>query len=276
MATRLKQEEAQAEKLAWACAKAAERYEAHVRELAHQNEMGQQATPEQYNELGRDLGRYRDLEQDLDRIEAKVRATTKALARSESNERTLSRDLAQAQAQWAREREWWRARKSKATAVVRSLWQLLQARRGLRDGLARNLYLGMRVVGLVVWMLPTADRDRWRQEAYRELEELKQEDAPLLGDAIRIALRVPWLASVLWTDAWGRSPTGRWLAGLEPLWIGLATAAATFSAGLAGIGQSPTDRQMRLLKAASLLAGVLAAWPAHKRRRPRRRRRKRW
>jgi hypothetical protein len=53
----------------------------------------------------------------------------------------------------------------------------------------------MSVVALAAWILPTGDRARWKNESYNELEELKQEGAPLLGDAIRIAsghLGWPW------------------------------------------------------------------------------------
>jgi hypothetical protein len=131
----------------------------------------------------------------------------------------------------------------------------------------------MSVVALAAWILPTGDRARWKNESYNELEELKQEGAPLLGDAIRIASRTPWLALVLWTGAWRRSSAARWLPRLEPLWIGVGTAAATYLGGAAGIGQSPTEFQMRALAAASLVTGVLAATGSHKGRHPRRRRR---
>jgi len=153
--------------------------------------------------------------------------------------------------------------------------RLLQGRPDIWNGIVRNLYIGMRVVGLGVWMLPTANRDRWKNESYNELEELKQEGAPPLGNAFRIALRTPSLAVVLWTGVWRRSPAARWLPRLKPVWIGLGTAAATFLGGAAGIGQSPTEFQMRSLVGASLLTGTLAVTGAYKGRRPRRRRRKR-
>jgi len=153
--------------------------------------------------------------------------------------------------------------------------RLLQARPDLWNGIVRNLYIGMRVVGLGVWMLPTANRDRWKNESYNELEELKPEGAPLLGDAFRIALRTPSLAVVLWTGVWRRSPAARWLPRLKPVWIGVGTATATFWTGIAGIGQYPTEWQTRKLVAASLLTGVVAMTGSFKGRRPRRRRRRR-
>jgi hypothetical protein len=230
--------------------------------LASQNEGSEPWDLKQHDELRR----YRDLKRDLNRIEAKVQATRQALARAQSTAQSQARVQKEAQAR-AKAEEEARARRLRAIAA-RSLWRVLQARRSLWDGLARNLHLGMRVIGLVVWMLPAADRSRWSLEAYGELEALKGEEAPLLGDAIRIAVRVPWLAVVVRTHAWVRSPIGRWLSRREPLWMGLGVATATFLVGLAGIGQSPTDRQMRLLMAASLLFGVLAAWEAYKGRRP--------
>lgn len=274
----LAQEEAEAEKLAWAHGQVAERFEADVKALARQDLAGRPVTQAQLGALGRELGLERELARDLDVKKAQVAARAQGLGRAQSRVQELERALALAMAQ-ARTLAWAQAQarspRVRAIAVARFLWALMQARRGLWDGLVRNLYLGMRVVWLAVWMLPTTDRARWRQDAYSELETLKQEGAPLLGDAMRIALRIPWLALVLRTHAWGQSPTGRWLARLEPLWIGLGTAAATFWAGAAGIGQSPTDWQMRSLVAASLFAGVVAAWQACKGRRPRRPRRKR-
>jgi hypothetical protein len=124
----------------------------------------------------------------------------------------------------------------RAIAITRFIWRLLQGRSGLWDGIVRNLYLGMRAVGLLVWMLPKADRTRWKDESFSELQDLKMEGAPLLGDAFRIAARIPWLALVLWTGAWRRSSAARSLPRLKPLWIGVGTAAATFLGGAAGIG----------------------------------------
>lgn len=110
----------------------------------------------------------------------------------------------------------------------------------------------------MVWMLPKADRDRWRNESYNELEELKLEGAPLLGNAYpdRPADTVPRGGVVGW--CMGASQAARWLPRLKPVWVGLGTAAATFLAGAAGIGQSPSEFQMRTLVAASLLTGALA------------------
>jgi hypothetical protein len=172
-------------------------------------------------------------------------------------------------------REQARSPRLRASAAARFLWRLLQARPGLWEGIVRNLYLGMRVVGLWVWMLPNSDRARWKNESYNQLEELKQEGAPLLGDALRIALRTPWLALVLWTGVWRRSSAARWLPRLKPAWIGVGTAAAAFLGGATGIGQHPTEFQMRALIAASLLTGAVALTGSYKGRRPRRRRRRR-
>jgi hypothetical protein len=284
LAKLLAHEEAQAEKLAWAHARAADRFETHMRALVRKDLAGKPVTLPPCAELGRELGLARDLERDLAVKKAQVAAGAQDLARAQSRVEGLERALALAMAQArmlarAQEQASARARarspRVRAIAIARFLLGLLQARWGLWDGLVRNLYLGMKVVGLVGWMLPAADRARWKNESYNELEELKQEGSPLLGDAIRIALRIPWLALVLWTGTLGRSPAARWLARLKPLWIGLGTAAATFWAGAAGIGQSPTDWQMRSLVAASLLTGVMAAAESDPRRRPRRRRRKR-
>jgi hypothetical protein len=276
LATRLGEEESQAEKLAWAYQQAAKRRDANIRKLAHQNEMGKPATPEQYKKLGHDVGAVNDLEQDLSLIEAKVKATTQVLGRAQSDAQELEQalafalDIAQQQSSAQA-----RSLRLQARGVAHFLWRLLQARPGIWDGIVRNLYLGMRVAGLWVWMLPKADQVRWKDESFGELEELKQEGAPLLGDAIRIASRTPWLALVLWTGAWRRSPAARWLPRLKPVWIGLGTAVAAFLTGVAGIGQSPTDFQTRSLMAASLLTGALALTGSYKGRRPPRRRRKR-
>jgi hypothetical protein len=228
--------------------------------------------------LGAELFLERDLASELNHSDAQCQALALALEQAQAHLARLERSLALAMAQartLAREQAQARSPRLRAIAVGRFLWRLLQGRSGLWDGIVRNLYLGMRVVGVLVWMLPTADRDRWKNESYNELEELKQEGAPLLGDAIRIASRTPWLALVLWTGAWARSPAARWLVPLKLLWIGVGTAAATFLGGAAGIGQSPTEFQRRALVAASLITGVLAATGSSKGRRPRRRRRKR-
>jgi hypothetical protein len=198
-------------------------------------------------ELGRGLARARELAQAVERAGANAQELAIAQAESQNRAQALERMLALAMAQartLAREQAQARSPRLRAIAVVRFLWRLLQARPGVWDGLIRNLYLGMRVVGLAAWMLPPAHRDRWKNESYNELEELKQEGVPLLGDSLRIASRTPWLTLVLWTGAWRRSPAARWLPRLKPLWIGLGTAAATFLGGAAGIGQSPTEFQM--------------------------------
>ena len=281
LATRLGREESQAEKLAWAHLRAAERCDANAKALACQNEMmrqnqvGEALTPEQYLELGREMWRVQDLERDLSLIEAKVQATTQELERAQSTVQEMEQGLALAQ-EIAQRRSATQARspRSRAVAVARFIWRLLQARPGLWGGIVRNLYLGMRVVGVLVWMLPKADQARWKDESFSELEDLKREGVPLLGDALRIAARTPWLALVLWTGAWRRSPAARWLPRLKPLWIGVGTATATFWTGIAGIDQHPTEWQTRKLVAASLLTGVVALTGSFKGRRPRRRRRK--
>jgi hypothetical protein len=273
---RLRREQLRAEKLAWALQQATTRCDANAKKLAHQNQMGKPPTPEQYSALGREMWRVRDLERDLDLAKTKVEATTKELERAESNVQELEQGLAVAR-EMAQRRSATQARSPRlgANAVARFVWRLLQARPGLWEGIVRNLYLGMRVAELGVWMLPAVDRARWKDESYSELEELKHEGAPLLGDAVRIALRTPWLALVLWTGAWRRSPAARWLPRLKPVWIGVGTAAATLLGGAAGIGQHPTEFQMRALVAASLLTGALAVTGSFKGRRPRRRSRRR-
>jgi hypothetical protein len=263
----LAQEEAEAEKLAWAHGRATELYEADATTLGRILLAGRPVTRAQLAVVGRELERQRQLGQDLAVKRGQVALTAQGLARAQSRVQELERALALAMAQ-ARTLAWERALarspRLRAIAVGRFLWRLLQeGRSGLWDGIVRNLYLGMRVVGVLVWMLPTADaRTRWKNESYEELEELKQEGAPLLGNAMRIALRTPWLALVLWTGAWRRSPAARLLPRLKPLWIGLGTAAAMFLGGAAGIGQSPTERQMRLLVAASILSGLSGALAA--------------
>jgi hypothetical protein len=274
----LAEEQAQAAKMARSLKRTQGRIRSKIELAASEGRHAQPATAKEIRDLAREVRRERELGWELDRINAQVQGSSQALAQAQSRVPELERALALAMAQ-ARTLAWQRAQarspRLRAIAVAQFLWRLLQARPGLWDGIVRNLYLGMKVVELAVWMLPTADRDRWRNESYNELEELKEEGAPLLGDAIRIALRIPWLTVVLWTGALGHSPAARWLARLKPVWIGLGTAAATFWAGAAGIGQSPTDWQMRSLVAASLLAGVVAAAESDPRRRPRRRRRKR-
>jgi hypothetical protein len=292
LAARLEEERAQAEKVARLLHRTKARNAAKVHALASQNLAGQPVTLEQYQELERELGPELELARELGRVEAQVQSWEHAWERAQSTVQDLAQALAmaeaverarvhaqkQAQAQEAARalaqklaRSQAQSPRSRAIEFARFLWRLMQAPWGLWDGIAQNLYLGMRIVTLAAWMLPTADRARWKQESYSELEQLQQEQAPLLGNAARIAVRIPWLAAVLWTNAWGRSPMGRWLARREPLWIGLGTMAATFCAGAAGIGRSLTDGQMKLLVAASLLFGALATWQACKARQPRQR-----
>lgn len=274
----LAQEQARAEKVAQSRKRTQARIEVKVRVAARQGWTDRPMNNKRIHEVAGLVGETCELARESNRVLAQIQESLQASERAQSRVQQLERALALAMAQarsLARAQAQARSPRSRAIAVARVLWQLTQARRGLWDGLVRNLYLGMRVVALAAWMLPAADRARWKQESYSELETLKQEEAPLLGDAIRTALRIPWLALVLRTHAWGRSPTARCLARRKPLWIGLGTAATTFWSGAAGIGQSPTDWQMRSLVAASLLAGVVAASQASRGRRPRRRRRKR-
>jgi hypothetical protein len=274
----LDEERAQAEKVMRSYKAAKVRAAAKVKELAVQNLQNEyhRVTPTQWNELKLEVGRELDLASELRAVETRVQLLAESLRSQESRVQQLERALALAMAQ-ARTLAWERARspRLKAIAITRFIWRLLQGRSGLWDGVVRNLYLGMQVVGVLVWMLPKADRARWKDEAFSELEDLKWEGAPLLGDAVRIAARTPWLALVLWAGAWRRSPAARSLPRLKPLWIGVGTAAATFLGGVAGIGRSPTEFQMRALVAASLITGMLALTGSYKGRRPRRRRRRR-
>jgi hypothetical protein len=277
LAQQLAQKRAQAEKVTRSIERTQGRTIAKVKVLASQGGAAWLGTTEQIRGLAQDLRRQDELDRRWYRVQGQVQTSSQALERAQSNVQALERALALAMAQartLARAQAQARSPRLRAIAFIRFLWQLMQAPSGLWSGIVRNLYLGMGVVALGAWMLPAAGRARWKQEAYSELEDLKQEAAPLLGNAIRIALRIPWLALVLWTQALGR-PTAGWLARRKPLWIGLGAAVAVFLAGAAGIRQSPTDRQMRLLLAASLLAGVVAASQTSRGRRPRRRRRKR-
>jgi hypothetical protein len=278
LAELLATEEALVAKLAEVHREAAEQFKAHRKELVRGDLAGQPVTRRSVVEQGRELSRERDLAQELGFRRAQAGETARALTQVQSRVQQLERALALAMAQartQAREQERAQARAEarspRLKAIAGFIWRLLQARPGLWNGIVRNLYLGMRVVGVLVWMLPKADRARWKQDAYSELETLKQEEAPLLGNAIRIAVRVPSLALVLWTGAWRRSPAARWLPRLKPVWIGVGTATATFWTGIAGIGQHPTEWQTRKLVAASLLTGVVALTGSYKGRRPRRR-----
>jgi hypothetical protein len=269
LSTRLAREQAHAKKLSRSYEQAVRRNVAKVKELARQTSW---VTPTQYDQLDEELRRERSLARELDRVRTQVQARTQALARAEAQAQELERALALAMAQ-ARTLARARTPRYRIAAFLRLLWQLRSPQR-MWGGVVRNLVLGMGIVKLAVWMLPTADRDRWKDESFSELEDLKREGKPLLGDAIRIASRTPWLALVLWTGAWRRSPAARWLPRLKPLWIGVGTAAATFLGGIAGIGQHPTEYQMRALIAASLLTGAVALTGSFKGRRPRRRSRR--
>jgi hypothetical protein len=271
-------ERTRAEQLSRRYKQARKRSAAKVKALALQNFEDQGVTPTQWGELELEVGRELDLKSELEQVRFQVKALAENLTRAQSRAQGLERALALAMAQ-ARTLAWKQARarspRVRAIAVARFTWRLLQARSGLWNGIIHSLGLGMGVVALAACILPTSARDRWKNESYSELEELKQEGAPLLGNAIRIALRIPWLALELWTDAWGRSPAAKWLPRLKPVWIGLGTAAATFLGGAAGIGRSPTEFQMQSLLAASLLTGALAVTGSYKGRRLRRRRRRR-
>jgi hypothetical protein len=278
LAERLPKEQAYAETVAQSLKRTQNRISAKAKIASSEGRAGRPATAQQIGDLARDLAREIQLKQESYRVQAQVQASSQALEQAQSHLQQLERALALAMAQartLAREQAQARSPRLRALALARFLWRLMQARQGLWDGIVRSLYLGMGVVRLAVWMLPMADRARWKNESFNELEELKEEGAPLLGDAVRIALRIPWLALVLRTAAWRRSPAARWLPRLKPVWIGLGTAAATFLGGAAGIGQSPTEFQMRALVGASLLTGALAVTGSYRGRRPRRRRRKR-
>jgi hypothetical protein len=272
LARTLDEERAEADKARRSHKVAKARADERVKALA----VLQQPTPAQWDQLNRAIAREDDLEAELRAVETRVQDITESLRSQESRVQQLERALALAMAQ-ARTLAWKQARspKARATALIVFIGQLLLVRQGLWGGFVRNLYLGTRVVGALAWMLPKGKRARWKDESVSELEDLKLEGAPLLGDAIRIALRTPWLALVLWNGAWRRSPTARWLPRLKPVWIGLGTVVATFWAGAAGIGQHPTEWQTRKLVAASLLTGVVAMTGSFKGRRPRRRSRRR-
>jgi hypothetical protein len=275
LADALGSERAQAKKLAPLHKSVAARNKAQVKLFAaHPSRV----TNDHYVQLGGELRRERELALELDRARVRVQEVALAQAESQARAQALERALARAMAQ-ARTAAWEQAQarspRVMAIAIARSIGRLLQGRSGLWEGIVRSLHLGMGVVAVLVWMLPKADRPRWQDESSSELEDLKLEGAPLLGDAFRIAARIPWLALVLWIGAWRRSSAARWLPRLKPLWIGVGTAATTFLGGIAGIGQHPTEYQMRALMATSLLTGGLAVTGSYKGRRPRRRRRKR-
>lgn len=265
-------ERARAKKLSRSYNQARKRSAAKVKALALQNLERGGVTRTQWDELKLEVGRESDLASELAQVRFQVKALAESLTRAQSRAQGLERALALAMAQ-ARTLAWEQARarspRVRAIAVALSIWRLLQARSGLWNGIIRSLGLGMGVVALAACILPTSARGRWKSESYSELEELKQEGAPLLGNAIRIALRIPWLALELWTDTWGRSPAAKWLPRLKPVWIGLGTATATFLGGAAGIGRSPTEFQMRALVVASLLTGALTLTGSWKGRRPR-------
>jgi hypothetical protein len=275
LADALASERTQAKKLAPLHKSVAARNQAQVKLFAT---YPSRVTNDHYVQLGGELRGERELALALDRARVRVQelalAQVESQARAQALERALARAMAQART-LERQQAQARSPRLRAIAVGRFLWRLLQARPGLWGGIIRNLCLGMRVVGVLVWMLPKADRDRWRNESYNELEELKLEGAPLLGNAVRIALRTPRLALELWAGAWSRSPAARWLPRLKPVWIGVGTATATFWTGIAGIGQHPTEWQTRKLVAASLLTGVVALTGSFKGQRPRRRSRRR-
>jgi len=271
LAEQLAREHARAEKVAHSLERTQNRIAVKVRVAARQLWIDRAMDAKRISELAGLLRKMRELEPESYRVQVQVQTSSQALERAQSRVQQLERALALAMAQArtaARASALARAPRLRAIATARFLWRLLHARRGLWHGFVRSLTLGMGVVTLLVWMLPRADRARWRQDSYSWLQAVKHEGSPLLGTAIRIALRIPWLALVLWTP-----PTGRWLARLKPLWIGLGASAATFLAGFAGLGQSPTDGQVRSLVAAALLAGAVAGSQAYKGRRSRRRRR---
>jgi hypothetical protein len=280
LAELLATEETLAAKLAELHAEVEGQFVAHRKDLVSRDLAGQPVTLKSLVGWGRELTRVRDLAREKGFRQGQVEHTAQALAQVQSRVQQLERALALAMARartQAREQERAQAQarspRARATAFVLFIQQLLLGRQGLWDGFVRNLYLGMHVVGALAWMLPKGDRARWNDESFAELEELKLEGTPLLGDAVRIALRTPSLAVVLWTGEWRRSPAARWLPRLKHVWIGLGTAVATFWAGAAGIGQHPTEWQTRKLVAASLLTGVVALTGSYKGRRPRRRRR---
>jgi hypothetical protein len=282
LAERLAQEQTHAEKVTLSLERTREQIAARVKAAASEGFDARPVTAHRLSELGRELRQERELEQESYLVQAQVQTSSHALEQAQVRLQQLERVLALAMVQartLAREQAQAQARlrslRLRTLVLGRFLWRLMQARQGLWAGIVRSLYLGMRVVRLVVWMLPTADRDRWESESFNELEELKEEGVPLLGNAVRMALRTPLLALVLRTNTWRRSPTAGSLPRLRPLWIGLATAAATLLGGIAGIGPSPTEFQARLLVVASLLSGILATSGSYKGRRPRRRRRKR-
>jgi hypothetical protein len=209
LADALDSERAQAKKLAQLHKSVKARNQAQVKLFAaHPSRV----TNDHYVQLGGELRREREVALTLHRTRMAAQELAQAQAEAQDQAETLERAYARAMAQartLAREQAQARSPRLRAIAVGRFLWRLLQARPGLWGGIIRNLYLGMQVVGVLVWMLPKGDRDRWRNESYNELEELKLEGAPLLGNAVRIALRTPRLALELWAGAWSRSPAAR-------------------------------------------------------------------
>jgi hypothetical protein len=227
-------------------------------ELAWAQEQVQERAEELANERAQQLAWAQELEWKLTR--AQRREQRRALA--------LERDLGA----WLSK---WEQPPPRLSAVAFAmLQQLIRAPRSLWSGVVRSLVIGRRVVAIGVRLLPIAARTRYENEWCAELEILKQEEAPLLGVAVQIAMRAPWTGLVLRTGAWTRSQPARRLMRLEPLWVGLGWAAATLLAATAGIfvsGESPTDRQIAMAVAASLLTGMLTGWKEHKDRRARKR-----
>lgn len=107
---RLADEQAQRENLARLHKPMADRNQATVRAFASDPPP---VTDARWAKLGAELGRERELARKLDRVEAEIQQLAPVLAQA----RTLAREQAQA-----------RSPRLRAIAVVRFLWQILQAR----------------------------------------------------------------------------------------------------------------------------------------------------
>jgi hypothetical protein len=274
----------QAKAIAQSHRRLAKRNAAPVKALARQGLARQPVTEAQIRELGRQLGPELELARESALAQRRVQALAQALADAEQDMQARAQDLALLQEQalvlaQARAAELERPETPivRVMAFFRLVWHLVRTPTSLRSKLVHSLLVSMGVVGLGIRLLPSTARARYEQEWYGDLEELQREKAPLLGVAIRIVVRAPWMAVILRASAWRRSPAMRWVASLEPLWVGLGWATATFLAGAAGLStgsQPPTDQQLRLLAGASLLTGGLTAWTERKRRRKVRRRKR--
>jgi hypothetical protein len=129
---------------------------------------------------------------------------------------------------------------------------------GLVRNPLRSLPLAKRIAAIGLRLLPAADRQRYADEWAGDLESA----AKRLPLAVRLMVRTPRLALVLWFHVRRQSPGSARRFDLRKGLIGAVATAIAAATGILVASTPPTWLQIGLVVLVAVLAGLTLGWPA--------------